>query len=519
LVNSNIGICGTNYVLGTQTTNLVLTGANSIVLDTGNINWGAGATAGGIRLDGANLQVKSNSTAGWYRLFTAQELNNGAALAKSGTDNLTLDVRYDNVSVGINGSGELALKAAGVAVSNLAEPNIYIGGTTYTLGQQNANLALLGSNAIVFGGQPTNYIRADNTNSGNLLVSAAGNISISAAGGSSAAKGMISMTANAASATDADILFTSKLGGKIGLTMIDGANSVITMGEGTGYGTAGYGFRNNSGAMYYRNSADPDWNKLVSLSQLVAGAGIGFDPITNLVYTLTDNTTIETASIGTSNLCVKDGGITGVKLAAATISNDKLANSAITISGVSYALGSSTANLSITGSNAILFGANANITIPTDGSLTISTAASGNVFIGKNLVAANTFTTGVYSNAAMTNISGTQTLALDFSESSSFLLTLSANADITLANPANANRVGQQGIIYVRTPSTGSGHILRWYKSGTDSAWFFPGGSGGFAPSISVANSVYDVFNYVVISANPTPVVLVTDATGFSRYS
>ena len=519
LANSNIGIGGITYELGTHTANLVLVGANSIVLDTGNINWGAGSSSAGIRLSGAKLEVKSNSTANWFRLFTAQELTNGTALAKSGVDNLTLDVQYDNNSIGLDGSGRLALKSGGVLVSNLSEPNIYIGGTTYTLGQLNANLALLGSNAVVFGGQAKNYISADSALSSNLLFSSAGNILVNSAGNPGSA-GIITLSANAASATAADVLLTGASSSRIGMTLIDAANSVITMG-GISLGTAGYGFRNNSGVISYRNSADLDWTQLVSLNQLVGGAGIGFDQATNTVYTLTDNTTIETVSTGTSNLRVKDGGITGVKLATGTITNDKLANTAITISGVGYSLGSSTANLAITGSNLILFGTGTPASIGLTGGATgnLSITTTGNLTVGKHLIAANTFTTAVYSNAALTNMSGTQTLALDFGEASSFLLTLAANADITLSNPANANRVGQQGVIYVATPSTGSGHIIRWYKSSNDSAWFFPGGSGGFAPSISVANSVYDVFNYVVINGSPTPVVLVTDATGFSRYS
>lgn len=289
---------------------------------------------------------------------------------------------------------------------------------------------------------------------------------------------------------------------------------------GASLGTDGYGFRNNAGVLFYKNSADPTWTQLVALNQLVGGAGIGFNSATNTVYTLTDNTTIETASTGTANLQVKDAGITGAKLANGTITNDKLANTMITISGVGYALGSSTANLVITGSNLVLFGtgtpASIGLTGGANGNLSITTAA--NITVGKHLIASNTFTTAVYSNATLTNMSGTQTLALDFGEASSFLLTLAANADITLSNPGNVNRVGQQGVIYIQTPSTGSGHILRWYKSSSDSAWFFPGGSGGFAPSISVANSVYDVFNYVVLAGSPSPVVLITDATGFSRY-
>ncbi len=518
LANSNIGIAGITYELGTQTANIELLGGNSIVLNTGNINWGAGSASAGIRLNTGNLEVKSNSTAGWQRLFTAQELVAGAALGKAGTDNLTLDVEYDNTSIGLNGSGQLALVAGGVAVSNLSEPNIYIGGTTYTLGQQNSNLVLLGSNAIVFGAQANNTIRADATVTSNLLVRSAGNVNITAAGASATATGIIAMTANSGSATTADVVFTGTNSSRVGLTLTDSANSVITMG-GASLGTAGYGFRNNAGVIYYRNSADPAWTQLISLNQLVAGAGIGFTAGTNTIYTLMDNTTVETATSGTSNIQVKDGGITNAKIANSTITNAKLANTAITISGVSYALGSSTANLSITGSNLVLFGTAANIGLTGGANGNLSIQATGNVSIGKHLIAANTFTTGVYSNATLTNMSGTQTVSLDFGETSSFLLTLAANADITLSNPTNINRVGQQGVIYVQTPSTGSGHILRWYKSSSDSAWFFPGGSSGFAPSISVANSVYDVFNYVVISASPSPVVLVTDATGFSRYS
>lgn len=539
----------------TLDSNLTLLGSSSI------IGWSAGASAAGIRLAGANLEVKSNSTASWYRIFTAQELTNGAALAKSGVDNLTLDVRYDNTSIGLNGSGQLALKSGGVANSNLANPYIIIGGTNYTLGTPVSNITMTGSNSILFGGFPENYIGPSIVSSQDMLYSSKRNYTINSGYNFSmtasrdftvnsmtnalTSTGNASLTSSSANLvlsansnlfitslnggifnstnigipTSADILYSGNSASRIGITLIDSANSVITMG-GTNLGTSGYGFRNNAGVLFYRNSADTTWTPLVSLNQLVAGSGIGFDQATNSVYTLTDNTTIETVSIGTSNLRVKDGGITGIKLAAGTITNDKLANTAITISGVGYSLGSSTANLVITGSNQILFGTGtpASIGLPggVNGNLTINTTA--NLTVGKHLIAANTFTTAVYSNSALTNMSGTQTLALDFGEASSFLLTLAANADITLSNPGNVNRVGQQGVIYIQTPTTGSGHILRWYKSSNDSAWFFPGGSGGFAPSISVANSVYDIFNYVVLAASPAPVVLVTDATGFSRY-
>ena len=539
----------------TLDSNLSLLGSSSV------IGWGTGASAAGIRLSGANLEVKSNSTAGWYRIFTAQELTNGAALAKSGVDSLTLDVRYDNTSIGLNGTGQLALKSGGVANSNLANSYIIISGTNYTLGTPVSNITMTGSNSILFGGFPENYIGPSIVSSQDMLYSSKRNYTINSGYNFSmtasrdftvnsmtnnlTSTGNASLTSSSANLilsansnlfitslnggiynstnigipTSSDILYSGNSGSKIGMTLIDTANSVITMG-GASLGTSGYGLRNNSGVISYRNSADPVWTPIVSLNQLIAGAGIGFDQATNSVYTLTDNTTIETVSTGTSNLRVKDGGITGAKLASGTITNEKLANSTITISGVGYSLGSSTANLAITGSNLILFGtgtpASIGLTGGANGNLTISTTA--NLTVGKHLIAANTFTTAVYSNSALTNMSGTQTLALDFGESSSFLLTLAANADITLSNPGNVNRVGQQGMIYIQTPSTGAGHILRWYKSSNDSAWFFPGGSGGFAPSISVANSVYDVFNYVVLAASPAPVVLVTDATGFSRY-
>jgi carbonic anhydrase/acetyltransferase-like protein (isoleucine patch superfamily) len=558
--DTNQAFTGAN---GSAHFNSVALDSNITLYDSGSlISWGTNSANAGIRLSSGNLEVKSNSTAGWQRLFTASEIIAGAALGKSGTDNLTLDVEYDNTSIGLNGSGQLALLPGGVANSNLANSSIIIGGTNYTLGNPVSNITLNGANAIIFGGYADSYIKANpastqdiivssnrnftvnsgfhlaltatrdftvntltgtiNTSGNIALISDTGNISHTAYSNiiTRSSYGGLYNYANIGLATSADVLYSGPASSQIGLTLVDAANSVITMG-GASLGTAGYGFRNNTGVMFYRNSADPTWTQLISLNQLVSGAGIGFTVGTNTLYTLTDNTTIETATTGTSNIRVKDGGITGVKLASGTITNDKLANTAITISGVGYTLGTSTNNLSITGSNLIVFGTNntANIGLTGGANGNLAIQATGNVSIGKHLIAANTFTSAVYSNATLTNMSGTQTLALDFGESSSFLLTLAANADITLSNPGNVNRVGQQGVIYVQTPSTGSGHILRWYKSSSDSAWFFPGGSGGFAPSISVANSVYDVFNYVVISASPSPIVLVTDATGFSRYS
>jgi len=116
----------------------------------------------------------------------------------------------------------------------------------------------------------------------------------------------------------------------------------------------------------------------------------------------------------------------------------------------------------------------------------------------------------------LANLSGSQTVTLDFSQGSNFLITLAAGANITLANPTNVSRLGQQGCIIFRTPSSGTSHMLNWYR-GADSAWFFPDIVS--PPQISSGQNIYDVFSFIVVDTTNTGNVLVTDATGFSRYT
>ena len=163
------------------------------------------------------------------------------------------------------------------------------------------------------------------------------------------------------------------------------------------------------------------------------------------------------------------------------------------------------------------FGGSANFTF---NKATSNLSITGNIsasqtISGIHLLASNTFTLSQYTSG-LSSLSGAQTVTLDFSQGSNFLITLSAGANITLANPTNITRLGQQGSIIFKTPSAGTSHVLNWYR-GADSSWFFPDIIS--PPQISAGQNIYDVFSFMVVDTTSTGKVLITDATGFQQYT
>ena len=395
----------------------------------------------GIRINTGNIEIKNNTGDTWKKLYTATDITTGNALSKS---DLTLNVLYDNNTIGINGNSELYVKSASITNGLLANSNIIIGASTLVLGSQYVGLDISNS---------TGYQTAN-------LVG----------------------TITNAQLTNANIQID-------GNTLVLGSqysNIALNLGNSTGYQTANLVGTITNGQLTNAN-IQIDGNTLVLGSQY-----------SNIALNLGNSTGYQTDNL------------------VGTITNGQLSNNGIIISGVTYTLGSDTANIEIHDSNCLVI---RDSVISSNGVGNLAVVAGNSVTLGKHVINSNTFTLMPYGNAVLTNISGTANISLDFGESSSFMLTLASGVDLTLANPGNITRLGQQGSIYIETPSTGSSHILRWYRNSNDSAWYFPGGSSGFAPSISASQSVYDVFNYIVVSVDPNPKVLVTDATGFSRYS
>jgi len=378
-----------------------------------------------------------------------------------GSNTLALGSSYSGLD--LSGSfGYLSSNLVGQVVNTqLGNTGFLIGGTVYTLGSSYSNIALTGSNAVTFGTAGDNYIRS----------LAASNLDI-------LAKENLNLTANT------DIVLTTNTASTIKLIGPGGQINILP--NTTPYinftatsGDTGIGIRANvGGIMQFKNTAGT-WSNIGS------GSGSG------------------TAGGANTNIQFNDGGVFG---GSSTLTFDKSTN-LLTLTG--NALVSTTGELRFR-----------------DTTSKISSSATGNLeiqcsnaVIGTHLIAANTFNTVLYTNAALTDVSSTLTVALDFNMASNFLITMSANASITLNNPYNTLRRGQQGAIYVRTPLTGGGHSLQWYRNSVDSAWFFPSGASGYAPAVSLGLNTYDVFSYLVVEAGTSPKILVTDATGFTRYS
>jgi hypothetical protein len=178
-------------------------------------------------------------------------------------------------------------------------------------------------------------------------------------------------------------------------------------------------------------------------------------------------------------------------------SNNLISNVNIQVNDTTESSSISSGALTISGG----VGINSNLNVGGNVNINESLEVSG------NFTSSNTFTL----QQKPITISSTQTLTLNLSEGSDYILTFNGSYDLTLAF-SNANKQGQQGSIIIKTPSSGSGNLL-W---STTSGIYFPSAT---APTMSTGNDVYDTFSYLVVSAGVSPHILVVDSTNFQPYS
>ena len=129
--------------------------------------------------------------------------------------------------------------------------------------------------------------------------------------------------------------------------------------------------------------------------------------------------------------------------------------------------------------------------------------ANNTLNLGNHTILSNTFTL----EQDQSSLSGTQSVTLDFNNSSDFYFTVTTGSNITLNNPSNTSRVGQQGSLIFKT--SGTGHILNWYSGGK---WYF---NSGLAPSFTGSDSTIDIFSYIIVEEN---IVVINDAVNFIQY-
>jgi hypothetical protein len=414
-----------------------------------------GSSYSGLDLSGSFGYLSSN--------LVGQVVNSqlGNSTITIGSNTLALGSSYSGLD--LNGSfGYLSSNLVGQVVnSQLGNTGILVGGTVYTLGSEYSNIALTGSNAVTFGVLGDNYIRSG----------AASNLDI-------LAKENLNLTANTDIVLTTNTASTIKLLGPGGqINILPNTTPYINF-TGTS-GETGIGIRANVGGIMQFKNTSGTWSNIGS------GSGSG------------------SAGGANTNIQFNDGGSFG---GSTNLSFNKATN-LLTLTG--NALVSTTGELRFRDTTSKLSSS-------ATGNLEIQ---ASNAVIGTHLIASNTFNMPLYTNSTLTSVATTLGVALDFNMASNFLITLSSAANVTLNNPQNVNRAGQQGSIFVRTPLTGGGHSLQWYRNSVDSAWFFPGGGSGYAPSVSLGLNTYDVFNYIVVESGASPKVLVTDATGFTRYS
>jgi hypothetical protein len=98
-----------------------------------------------------------------------------------------------------------------------------------------------------------------------------------------------------------------------------------------------------------------------------------------------------------------------------------------------------------------------------------------------------------WSAAAYVTVNDTQAAAgIDLNSGFDFLWSISG-AGKTMANPQNATKIGQKGIVYL-VQGVASATITTW-----GSNWKFPGGT---KPTLSTAANAVDIVSYVVGSGN-----------------
>ena len=274
---------------------------------------------------------------------------------------------------------------------------------------------------------------------------------------------------------------------------------------------------NNSEYLYLDSSS------LISNASLIVNNSATISGVTNL-----DNTT-QTTTIGTGAVII-DGGVSIAKnsniggnlhvedntvlkgtlnvtgtstLATTNISGASNINSTLDVTGATDIFNT----LNVTGTSTL---ATTNISGASNINSTLDVTGATNIYdsldISGDITTSNTFTL----TQGTISISSNQTLTLDLSTRSDFILTFTGNYNLTLSL-TNANKQGQQGTIIIKTPSSGTGHTLSW---STSVGWYFPSAT---APTLSSGNDVYDTFSYLVVDSS-SPHVLVMDATNFQSY-
>jgi hypothetical protein len=138
----------------------------------------------------------------------------------------------------------------------------------------------------------------------------------------------------------------------------------------------------------------------------------------------------------------------------------------------------------------------------TSGNIVIN--AESNINLGTHTIISNTFSLTQRPNL---NISGTQNITLNFNDSSDYYFTLASSASLTLNNPTNTARIGQQGSLIFKT--AGTGHSLSWASGGK---WYF---NSGLAPGLTGTDGTVDIFSYIIVEEN---IVVVNDAVNFQQY-
>jgi hypothetical protein len=295
--------------------------------------------------------------------------------------------------------------------------------------------------------------------------------------------------------------------GDISLSNIGISELISISNTGTITSTANLLFNNNQRILFYDgnnyiffNESNLDIN---SYSNINLNPNNGNVYINGVIFSSTGGTNLPV--LGDANIYIGNG----IETSQVSISGDiTLSNTGVTelISISNTGTITSTANINFNVNKGILFGDN-NKYLRYDGTDLNISLNSSNIKLGKHTIVSNTFT--LLQSNIWSNLSGVQNITFDFNQGSDFYLTLASGANLTINSPTNVNRIGQQGSIIIKNPSSGNTHEINWQSGGS---WYFP---AGLAPQLTITNNTIDIFSYLVVESN---IIVVNDATNFQQF-
>jgi hypothetical protein len=286
-----------------------------------------------------SAELSSFSSQSWI-LFTSSGAGRQAGTFLSLSSN-TLNVDFDNSSIGVNGSDQLFIKASGVGTAEIADNAVTNAKLEESQVTYSAGSGLTGGGAVALGGSATFAVQAANA----TISVGAGGIQV----GTIAASNIAANAITTGSVTDASITLAKLANVPSGKILVGNASNrpvdVTPTGDLTMSDSGAFTIVNN--AITGAKIADGEVanNKLANSSVTisgsdgidVAGGALALGGSKSIGLTLDGSSLQKSASglkinnLGVGTAQIADSAITGVKIADGEVANGKLASATINV--------------------------------------------------------------------------------------------------------------------------------------------------------------------------------------------